>query len=205
MVKARVPGLQGIDTVLFARKLSEASKVSGQIIPYQTSLSFDPQRDSDTTVTKSGTVATTSSLETDLEVEFVNNWSEIADQLYDSLFDQEEMEFWIVYRKRKNADGKYFAFYMRGKVTEDSNDNDPDDVSSRDTTITVDYGPVRGWTALSDEQEAQLAYIFRGVGVIEGTAKDDGTDGNGQAWSKTDTGVGIEATDAPSDKAGGKS
>ncbi len=196
-----IPALQGIDVVLYARKLSAAKNEAGQLIPYQTSLSFDPQRDSDNTVTKSGSVATTSSLETDLEVEFVNNWSKIADQLWDSLFDQEKMEFWIVYRKRKNEDNKYFAFYMRGTVTEDSNDNDPDDVSSRDTTITVDYGPVRGWTALDAEQEAQLAYIFRGVGAIEGDPKNDGTDGNGQAYAKsTDTGKGVEADDAPSDK-----
>lgn len=196
-----IPALRGIDVVLYARKLSAAKTESGQLIPYQTSLSFDPQRDSDKKVTKSGSVSTTSSLETDLEVEFVNNWSKIADQLWDSLFDQEKMEFWIVYRKRKNKDGKYFAFYMRGTVTEDSNDNDPDDVSSRDSTITVDYGPVRGWTALDAEQEAQLAYIFRGVGAIEGDPKNDGTDGNGQAYVKdTDTGAGIEADDAPSDK-----
>lgn len=198
-----IPALQGIDVVLYARKLSAAKTEPGHLIPYQTSLSFDPQRDSDNTVTKSGSVATTSSLETDLEVEFVNNWSQIADQFWDSLFDQEKMEFWIIYRKRKNADGKYFAFYMRGTVTEDKNDNDPDDVSSRDTTITVDYGPVRGWTALSTEQEAELAFIFRGVGAIEGEPKDDGTDGNGAAYNKaSDAGVGIEADDAPSDNTG---
>lgn len=187
--------VQGMDVVVYARKLSEATKVSGQMIPYQTSLSFDPQRDSDTKVTKSGTVTTTSSLETDLKFEFIQNWSKIADQLYDSLFDNEEMEFWLVNRKRKNADGKYFAFYLRGKVTEDSNDNDPDDVSSRETSITVDYGPVRGWVTLTDEQEAEIAFIFRGLGAIAGQAKNDGTDGDGKQWDKAnDAGVGYEGT-----------
>lgn len=194
-VKAEVPALQGIDVVLFARKLSEASEKAGQLIPYQTSLSFDPQRDSDTNATKSGSVSTSSSVETDLEVEFINNWSEIADQLWDSLFDGDKMEFWIIYRKRKNTDGKYFAFYMRGTVSEDSNDNDPDDTSNRDTTISVDGTPQRGWTDLSEEAEQQMAYIFRGVGKIEGEAKNDGTDGGGQAWQKTDAGVGVDDGD----------
>ena len=172
--------------------MAEAAKVAGQLIPYQTSLSIDPQRDSDKKKTKSGTVTTTSSLETDFKFEFVNNWSKIADQLLDSIFDNEEMEFWAVNRQRKNADGQYYALYLRGKVTEDSNDNDPDDVSSRETTITVDYGPVRGWVTLSEEQEAELAYIFRGVGAIEGTPKNDGTDGAGKAWNKeTDAGQGV--------------
>ena len=91
MAKTEIPALQGIDVVLFARKLSEAGKVAGQLIPYQTSLSFDPQRDSDTNPTKSGSVGTSSSIETDLEVEFINNWSKIADQLLDSLFNNEKM------------------------------------------------------------------------------------------------------------------
>lgn len=181
--------IQGVNVVVYARKLAEAAKVAGQLIPYQTSLNIDPQRDSDKKKTKSGTVTTTSSLETDFKFEFVNNWSKIADQLLDSIFDNEEMEFWAVNRQRKNSEGQYYALYLRGKVTEDSNDNDPDDVSSRETTITVDYGPVRGWVTLSEDQEAELAYIFRGVGAIEGTPKNDGTDGAGKAWSKeTDAG-----------------
>lgn len=184
--------IQGVNVVVYARKLSEATKVAGQLIPYQTSLNIDPQRDSDKKKTKSGTVTTTSSLETDFKFEFVNNWSKIADQLLDSIFDNEEMEFWAVNRQRKNSDGQYYALYLRGKVTEDSNDNDPDDVSSRETTITVDYGPVRGWVTLSEDQEAELAYIFRGVGAIEGSPKNDGTDGAGKAWNKeTDAGQGV--------------
>lgn len=197
-MKAEVPALQGIDVLLFARKLSEADKKDGQLIPYQTSLSFDPQRDSDTNATKSGTVSTSSSLETDLEVEFTNNWSEIADQLWDSLFDNEKMEFWIIYRKRKNKDGKYFCFYMRGTVKEDSNDNDPDDTSNRDTSIAVDGKPLRGWTDLSDEAEEQMAYIFRGVGKIDGAPKNDGTDGGGRAWTSDDAGTGADTDDATS-------
>lgn len=189
---ANLEKIQGVNVVVYARKLSEAATTAGQLIPYQTSLSIDPQRDSDKKKTKSGTVTTTSSLETDFKFEFVNNWSKIADQLLDSIFDNEEMEFWAVNRQRKNADGQYYALYLRGKVTEDSNDNDPDDVSSRETTITVDYGPVRGWVTLSEEQEAELAYIFRGVGAIEGTPKNDGTDGAGKAWNKeTDAGQGV--------------
>lgn len=192
MANANLEKIQGVNVVVYARKLAEAAKVAGQLIPYQTSLSIDPQRDSDKKKTKSGTVTTTSSLETDFKFEFVNNWSKIADQLLDSIFNNEEMEFWAVNRQRKNADGQYYALYLRGKVTEDSNDNDPDDVSSRETTITVDYGPVRGWVTLSEDQEAELAYIFRGVGAIEGTPKNDGTDGAGKAWNKeTDAGQGV--------------
>lgn len=77
--------LQGIDTVAYVRLLENAAKERGQLIPYQTSLDFDPQRDTDTTQTKQGGVPTTSSLETDLEIEFVHNISKVSDDLMTSL------------------------------------------------------------------------------------------------------------------------
>ena len=59
---ARPQVLQGMDTLAYIRLLKNAEKEQGQLIPYQTSLSFDPQRDSDTTQTKDGAVCTSSSL-----------------------------------------------------------------------------------------------------------------------------------------------
>lgn len=180
--------LQGIDTLLFARLLENASKEEGSLIPYQTSLSFDPQRDSDSTATKSGNVATTSSLETDLEVEFVNNISKISDDLYTSLFKNKKVETWIVYRKRKNAAGKYYAIYMRGTVTEDSNDNDPDDNSTRDVTFTIDGTPKFGWLTLPAKAQAEVDYIFRGLGTVNSS---DET-GGGTEWQDSDSGTGSD-------------
>ena len=170
-----------------------AHKIPAEVIPYQTSLSFDPQRDTDTTQTKGGIVPTTASLETDLEVEFINNISKSADWLLDSLLNEGEIETWVVYRKRVNSEGKVFTIYMRGKVTEDSNDNDPDDNSTRDVTFTISGKPTLGWATLPDDIQAELAYVFRGVGVIEGDEKNDGTDGQGTPWNKeTDTGAGTD-------------
>jgi TP901-1 family phage major tail protein len=182
--------LQGLDTLAYIRLLKNAAKERGQLIPYQTSLDFDPQRDSDSTATKSGNVATTSSLETDLEVEFINNISKVSDDMYDSLIKNEKIEVWIVYRKRRNEKGQYFAWYMRGTVTEDESDNDPDDNSTRDATFTIDGTPQRGWLTLPDEAEEELAYVFRGLGAIDGEPKNDGTDGEGQEWSDKDRGQG---------------
>lgn len=190
MAQTELQYLQGMDTLAYIRLLENASKEPGQLIPYQTSLSFDPQRDSDSTATKSGNVSTSSSLETDFEVEFVNNISKVADDLYESLLKNKKVEAWIVYRKRRNSKGQYFAWYMRGTVTEDSSDNDPDDNSTRDTTFTIDGTPQRGWLTLPDEAEEELAYVFRGVGVVEGEAKNDGTDGQGLAWVDADRGTG---------------
>ncbi|KMO52217.1 phage tail protein, partial [Lacticaseibacillus rhamnosus] len=164
-----------------ARKHSDQATVSGQIIPWQTSLSFDPSVDSDSTVTKDGNVATRSSASTDLEVEFLNNTAAIADVMYDSLFDGELLDFWILYRKRKNAEGKYLAWYMQVTVQEDSSDNDPDDHSTRDVTFSVNGTPKRGWTTLDNATQEQVDYVFLGVGKVTDT---DAT-GGGTVWDKT--------------------
>ena len=109
--------LKGVNAVAFARKLNDASTKEAELIPWQTSLSFDPSRDSDSTVTKDGNVNTQSSVSTDLEAEFINNTSAIADSFYDSLLDGDKIEFWIVHKDRKNADGKYFSWYMQTSVS----------------------------------------------------------------------------------------
>jgi TP901-1 family phage major tail protein len=183
--------LQGIDTLAYVRLLENASKERGQLIPYQTSLDFDPQRDTDTTQTKSGGVPTTSSLETDLEVEFVHNISKVSDDLLTSLLENKKVEIWIVYRKRINSEGKVYAIYMRGTVSEDENENDPDDNATRDVTFTIEGDPQRGWMELPDEAKEELAYTFQGIGVVSDSDKT----GGGVAYKDADAGTG--STDAP--------
>ena len=186
--------LQGIDTVAYVRLLENAAKERGQLIPYQTSLDFDPQRDTDTTQTKQGGVPTTSSLETDLEIEFVHNISKVSDDLMTSLLKNKDIEVWIVYRKRRNAQGQYFAWYMRGIVSEDENENDPDDNSTRDVTFTIKGEPQRGWLTLPDEAEEELSYVFQGIGQV---TEQDKT-GGGTAFADDDAGK--SSADAPASK-----
>lgn len=186
--------LQGIDTVAYVRLLENAAKERGQLIPYQTSLDFDPQRDTDTTQTKQGGVPTTSSLETDLEIEFVHNISKVSDDLMTSLLKNKDIEVWIVYRKRRSAQGQYFAWYMRGIVSEDENENDPDDNSTRDVTFTIKGEPQRGWLTLPDDAEEELAYVFQGIGQVT----DQDKQGGGTPFVDDDAGKG--SADVPVSK-----
>lgn len=111
--------------------------------------------------------------------------------MYDSLFDGELLDFWILYRKRKNSAGKYFAWYMQVTVQEDSSDNDPDDHSTRDVTFSVNGTPKRGWTTLDDETQEQVDYVFLGVGKV--TSLD--STGGGVKWdSDKDSGTNETAT-----------
>lgn len=186
MAQKDIEYLQGIDTLAYVRLLKNAGKEEGQLIPYQTSLDFDPQRDTDTTQTKMGGVPTTSSLETDLEIEFVHNISKVSDDLLTSLLKNEKVEIWIVYRKRRNKDGQYYAIYMRGIVSEDENENDPDDNATRDVSFTIEGEPQRGWMDMPDDAEEELSYVFQGIGK---KTEEDPT-GKGVAFKAEDAGTG---------------
>ncbi|MFP7153823.1 phage major tail protein, TP901-1 family [Weissella paramesenteroides] len=184
-----VKTLQGVKSVLFARKHADAETKEMQLVPYQTSLTFDPSRDGDSTVTKDGAVNTSSSVETDLEVEFINNTAAVSDELLQAIFDDELMDMEIVRMDRSNASGEYEAWYMQGHVSEDSNDNDADDHSTRDVSFSVDGTPKHGWTSLTTAQQDDVDYVFRGLNAV---TTEDAT-GGGTAWNDTDNGVAADA------------
>ena len=193
ITEKEVQALQGMNALLYVRLLKNAGKEDGQLIPMQTSLSFDPKRDSDSTATKSGNVTTTSSIETELKAEFIDNISKISDELYDSLINNERVEVWKINLDRINAQGQYFAWYMRGTVTEDSNDNDADDNSTREVTFSIDGTPKRGWLTLPESAKEELDYVFRGIVKID----DSNQTGQGTAFnSESDLGAGSNTAPA---------
>ena len=188
--------LQGIDTVAYIRPLKNQSTEAGELVPFRTSLDFDPKRDEKTTATSDGSVSKPGSLTTSLKWDMLNSISKVSDDIQNSLFDQDELEIWVVNRKRVK-DGKYFAYYMRGYVTENSNSNAVDDNSKNSVTFTIDGTPQRGWLTLPADAQAELDYVFRGIDKTSG----DSDTGNGVAWADSDRGAG--ANDASTAKAAG--
>lgn len=178
--------LQGIDTVAYIRPLKNQATEAGELVPFRTSLDFDPKRDEKTTATSDGSVSKPGSLTTSLKWDMLNSISKVSDDIQNSLFDQDELEIWVVNRKRVK-DGKYFAYYMRGYVTENSNSNAVDDNSKNSVTFTIDGTPQRGWLTLPAEAQAELDYVFRGIDKTSG----DSDNGDGVAWADSDRGAGV--------------
>ena len=197
MATNEVIRFEGKSIVTFFRLLKNAAKEAATLLPGQTSAEFDPQRDSDSTVTKDGSFQTSSSLETDLEVDFINSTSVIADQFYDSVLNNEKMEIWLVNTARKNAAGQYFAWYMQGTVSEDDNSNDADDISERDVSFSINGIPQRGWLDLSQDQQEQIDYVFRGLKPVTTDSNGKETTG-GNAWAEADAGINVPSTNAQS-------
>lgn len=176
--------LQGKNMVLMARPKSLAGTMEAVLIPFQTTFSFDPSVDSDSTSTKDGAQNSRSSVSTDAEVEMLNSNAWIADRLRHALFNGEEIELWAVQkdRLRINADNKTseaYMWYMQGSVKEDSNDNDSDDFSKRDVTFAIDSTPKDGWGKFSETQQQDFDYLFRGIGIVT----EDDPNGGGTAFN----------------------
>ena len=188
----KLKALQGKNAVLMARPLEDDHNMEAQLIPYQTSVSFDPSTKSDNTATKDGPVNSQSSVETDAGVKFINNNSWIADKLRHSLFDGKTIELWLINldRLRLNADGstnEAYMYYMRGSVNEDSNDNDADDLSTRETSFSIDGTPTDGWGKLSKTQSRDLDYVFRGINKIT----DEDSNGGGVEYNESKDGANV--------------
>ena len=148
--------LQGADALVFVRPLSEAGNKPGALIPYQTGANFEPSRSSKSKETKSGSLPTLASVETDFEVDFIDSTDATSDEIYDSIMNATTLEVWLVQRGRRNAEGKYYAWYMRAMPSKDTSDNDADSQSTRKVKMTVQGTPQRGWTALPDEAQEEI-------------------------------------------------
>lgn len=191
-----IQALQGMNSLLYVRLLKNADKEDGQLVPMQTSMDFDLKRDSDSTTTKSGNVNTTSSIETELKTEFIDNISKVSDDLYDAIMNNERVEAWKINIDRINDKGQYFAWYMRGSVTEDSNGNDSDDNATRELTFSIDGKPKRGWLTLPESAKEELDYVFRGIVKI---SADDQTGQGATFDSVNDAGKGSNQAPASKD------
>lgn len=174
--------LKGINTIVMVRKLSEASAKDAYMAPYLTSDDFDPSRDSDSTSTKSGNVATLGEIETDFSFEMLDNDDPIMDVLYQSLTDNIKLEFWLVKLDKLDSNKRAYAIYMQGTVSEDSLSADSGDNSTREITVAVDGTPKAGYTTIPDNLKSQIEYVFKGVAK----QSDDAT-GGGVADTEAET------------------
>ena len=178
--------IQGIDNVGYMRLLKHDHDMDALMIRYQTSMDFDLSRDSDTTATKDGSVDIPGAFEGEVTIEFLDSIDRASDDAYTAILNGETVELWKVNVRRKNADGKYFGWYMRGHITEDSNSNDADDASTRELTFTISGKPKRGWLELTKEQQTELEVGFRGLAAIT----DEDETGKGVEYQETDAGTG---------------
>lgn len=171
--------LQGKNEVFFVRLLKNAGTEAAMLIPYLTSGSVNQSRSTTNTETKSGTVHAVGSLTTTMSANFEDAISKVGDEIREAITNAAKIEVWEV-RLDRVKNGKNWARYAQGYVTQDNGTNAPNAVSTRAVTFTIEGQPQEGWTAVPEESQEEINYVFKGLG-----ANDTGT-----AWTDSDVGAG---------------
>lgn len=177
-----VESIQGKRVLDFIRKKSAQSTHAAYPLPLVTGADFDLQRDTDTKTTKDGEVVSIGNLTAEPKITLNDSDSDIVKVMEDSIFEQEELEYWHVFLDKKNATGKYYAYYMLVEVTEDSQSSDADDVATREFTLTVKSKVARGYTELPGGMKELVEFVFKGLKPV---AEGD-TTGGGEAAKTTE-------------------
>lgn len=187
--------LQGKNEIFFVRALKDAKTKPATMIPYLTSGTVNQSRSTTNTETKSGTVHSVGSLTTTMSANFEDAIAEVADEIREAITKAEKIEVWEV-RLDRVKDGKYWARYAQGYVTQDNSTNAPNAVATRAVTFTVEGEPKEGWTTMPDGAQEEIDYVFKGLGVLSS----DDDKGGGIEWNEaSDKGAGTN--DAPDESA----
>lgn len=179
MSDQKVQLLQGKNEVFFVRLLKNASTEAAMLIPYLTSGSVNQSRSTTNTETKSGTVHAVGSLTTTMSANFEDAISKVGDEIREAITKAAKIEVWEVRLDRVKG-GKNWARYAQGYVTQDNGTNAPNAVSTRAVTFTIEGEPQEGWTAVPEESQQEINYVFKGLGVSDA----------GEAWTDGDVGAG---------------
>lgn len=155
--------LKGINTIIYARKLSEAKTKDAYLLPFLTSTDLTLSRSSKSTVTKSGPVANIGEVETDFSFEILDNDDPIIDLIHQSALNKETLEFWVVETDKTDSQGRAYSHYLQGIVSKDAHSSDPDSNSTRKITVGVNGTPKEGYLELNDSMRKQLDYVYKGL------------------------------------------
>lgn len=174
----------------YVRLLDEAPTKEASLVLNVTGSTYDPSRKTSSTDTKSGTISSVGEISVKDDLDAIDGPFEANRILEESMYAKRPIERWHVNYDYKNSDGKYYAVYEQGIVTEVSQSGNAGSNLTKKYTITVNGTPQRGWLTLSKAMSDQANYIFKGVD------KDDGSDNGGGTAYNFDTDRKISEDDA---------
>lgn len=134
---------------------TEATKIA-----QQTNHDVSSSRDANANATKDGTSRSLGAVEQEVEAEVYLTTADDVNKLKEAHEQGKVVELWDITALKKNEEGKYAATYYQGYITEISASAPTDDNVSVSISFAVEGIGKRGYTALSEAQEAVLDYAF---------------------------------------------
>ena len=135
--------VQGKRIIILLRLLDKATAAAAALVPFTTSDSESISADSDTTVTKDGTIVTAGAASVELSKEALMSYNAAdpdgtttIDDLKDAMKNRKKVEAWVVNLDRPAAtSGKYLGTYYQGYLTSFEVEGAAEDLA----TVSMDY------------------------------------------------------------------
>lgn len=160
---------KGKNLVLLWRLLEDEKTNTGTLMMFQTEHSVDKSSDSDSTVTKTGTIQSTSVMEEEVPFSsLVANDDPVIDWLHEAIDDGKLLEQWEIDITKDAAAGKYPATYRQGYLTELSTKANAEDDVEIEGTFKTNMKAQKGEATFTMEQLEAVQYQFRDTVSVAG-------------------------------------
>lgn len=155
--------VQGKNVVYLYRIASEAATADGVTLAFTTENERTKSKDSDSTVTKDGSITTPGAIEQEITAtSLLAVGDKMIGKLEDALDNDELIEIWEANLSEPAATGenKFAGRYFQGYLTEVSVSSSAEDYTEVSLTFAINGAGVKGDVTVSAEQQAVAAYVF---------------------------------------------
>ena len=155
--------VQGKKIVYLYRILSEASSADGATIAFTTENSRTKSKDSDSTITKDGSIRTPGAAEVEITAtSILAKGDTLINKLEDAMDSDSIIEIWEANLEEPATEGenKFNGMYFQGYLTEIEKTSNAEDSVEVSLTFGINGSGVRGDVTVSTAQQEMANYVF---------------------------------------------
>lgn len=155
--------VQGKKLVYLFRIKSEAATADGVVLAFTTENGRTKSKDSDTTITKDGSIRTPGEVEQEITATcLLAKDDEMVDKLEDAMDNDELIEVWEANldEPAESGDNKFKGMYFQGYLTELEKTSSAEDYVEVSLTFGINGKGARGDVTVSAEQQEMASYVF---------------------------------------------
>lgn len=155
--------VQGKKIVYLYRILSEASSADGATLAFTTENSRTKSKDSDSTITKDGSIRTPGAAEVEITAtSILAKGDTLINKLEDAMDSDSIIEIWEANLEEpaEGGENKFKGMYFQGYLTEIEKTSNAEDSVEVSLTFGINGSGVRGDVTVSTKQQEMANYVF---------------------------------------------
>lgn len=154
----------GKNIVYLYRIMSKASTTDGTTLAFTTENSRTKSKDSDSTITKDGSIRTPGAAETEITAtSILSKGDKLIDALEDAMDKDELIEIWEANldEPAESGENHFKGMYFQGYLTELEKASNAEDMVEVSLTFGINGSGARGDVTVSVEQQEIASYVFK--------------------------------------------